>query len=332
MEIVVETPKITDSIEKISSINKQLYDKYNRHHVLKDTVFLFDPTIDPKSYFSHVIDIDGNGGTTFKVSLGFENFVLEKLPHYVWHSEDEYLKDQFEKWTTEVEVSYDLEDSNISNIRNVHHMFIKLMYNPRQQKKYYCFWTLKEYFEGDSIFYFDYGAECPNEYFSYGKHKEGRLVSIKAAKKFTNELITVFIQLLKKGYIPYRFNDSGIIIRYKNDNIEWKFVEYLYFKKRNPNSGDISGMIDSFKSMLCWRMCGYTNYSNHKLSPDQHHPFWTGLNSLMEEKYEYFAKIGKDEYQKYQNEGKRWDQNFPILSHEQFIKTFETFLEYVKNS
>jgi hypothetical protein len=312
---MLETPKFNDSIEKITSINEKLYKKYNRHHVLTDTIFLFDPTIDPKSYFAHVEDINGNQGTTFKVLLGFDSYVLEKMPQYFYENENEYMESQFEKWVNEMEVSYELEDSNFTNIRKVHHIFIKLMYNPRQQVKYYCIWTLKEYFEGDDVLNFDYNV-------TFRGHGKGKLISMKAAKKFAIELFTVFIQLLKKGYIPYRFNDTGIIIRYKDDNIEWKFVEYLYFRKEELTSSNIVTFIDNFRSLLCWRVCEYTNKKND--------PFWILLRKLLDVKYNHYTEIGQKEYQKYMKEEKNWNMNFPVVSHKEFIFVFETILETIK--
>jgi len=75
-------------------------------------------------------------------------------------------------------------------------------------------------------------------------------------------------------------------------------------------------------------MCSYTNYSTKPYSP-HHHPFWDKLNSIMEEKSNYFSKIGTDEYKKYMKENKRWEQNWPIISREEFIKVFEEFYNYI---
>ncbi len=311
------TPKTTDTLETITSINRQLYEKYNRHHVLTDQNFLFDPTIDPMSYFYNIKDINGNTGTTFKVSMGSNDYVLEKLPQWAWESDEEYLTNQFDRWTNEMEVSYDLEDSNIPNTRHVHHIFIKRNYSPFWKKFYYCVWTLKEYFLGDSIMNFDYGAEYPSQYYNnspYGKHKPGRLITLKAAKQFLTEVITVYIQLLKKGYIPYRYNDTEIIMRYENDKIEWKFVEYLYFERRNPKNDNIWNGVVNFMGPLCWRLSTYTNYSIHPLSPKQHHPFWSGLKEMVnQETKNYKEKNNEDDAS--------WDE---------YISVFNKFLQYVE--
>ena len=82
----------------------------------------------------------------------------KKAPHYIYDSDQEHFDDEYRLWTNEMNVSYDLEDKGMSHIRQVHHVFINRMYNSRKQCFYYCFWTLKEYFEGESIMWFDYGA------------------------------------------------------------------------------------------------------------------------------------------------------------------------------
>jgi len=330
----VDMPTINDNIEKITSINEQLYNEYNRHHVLNDKRFLFDPTIDPKSYFSNVEDINGNDETTFKVSLDYDVFVLQRLPQYVWETEEEYLKGQFEKLVGEMETSYEFEDYGIPNTRKIHHIFIKRLYSPRKQNFHFCIWSLKEYFPGESVSMFDYGAEHPFQYYNtsgYGSHKPGKLISLKAAKEFAKEIISVYLQLLKRGYLPHRYNDSGIIMNYSDDKIQWRYVDYLYCKKEEPNSDNVRWAINCFHSILCWRMCVYTNYSTHKLSPKYNHPFWNGLDSIMEEKSSYFSKIGSDEYKKYIEQGKRWEPNWPIVPREDFIKTFEEFYDYIDN-
>lgn len=327
-------PKITDSLEKIAEINNDLYQKYNRHHVLNDKLFLLDPVIDPMSYFSNIRDIDGNLGTTFKVQLGFEKYVLQKLPHYVWDSDEKYLEGQFNKMCKIVEVSYDFEDLKIPNTCKIHHIFIKRSYNSRYQKFYFSVWILKEYFDGDSFLMFDYGAQYPREFCDTpfnGKHREGRLISLKAAKQFSKELVSVYIQLLSNCYFPHRYNDNGIIISYDNDKIEWRYVDYTHCTKKTPNSAEICFAIDEFKRMLCWLLCNYSNCTTDEKS-SYSNPFFMGLEKLMEEKRKYFHDIGQKEYNRYMKESLKWDQNWPILEANSCKETFELFLDYINSS
>ncbi len=260
-------------------------------------------------------------GTTFKVNYLNKYYVLEKAPHYIYDSDQEHFNDEYRLWTNEMNVSYDLEDKGMFHIRQVHHMFIKRMYNSRKQCFYYCFWTLKEYFEGESIMWFDYGA-C------VGKHKPGRLLLISTVKKFVHELLTVYLQLLKFGYFPYRFNDDGIIMRLKGDIIEWKFVQYHYFEKnKSLNTDDLRQVVMNFRGMCCWKLCGYSNYSTHKLADKyERHPFWDGLSSLMDARYEYYDKLQSEAYSKGQCKG---HGDWPPSTITELISDIQSFLDYL---
>lgn len=319
--------KITDSVEEITKFNTFLYNNYSRHAVIKDLTYLTDPTIDPFAIFSGKTDINGNLGTTFQVAYGNHYYVLEKAPHYIYDSDEEHFIDEYKLWTNEMKVSYDLQDNNIGNTRKVHHMFVKKMYNPRKQSFYYCFWTLKEYFEGRSILWFDYGADAPNDYNPFGKHQKGCLISMDAAKRFTKELLETCLKLLKLDYLPYRFNDDGIIIRYENDIIEWKFVQYHYFEKHpKVNIDHVRTIIMTLQSLLCWKICQYTNYSTHNLAKNHtKHPFWTGLSNLLNNRYENYNKQQDESYKSGNYKRGEW----PESSMQELSENVESFLNYV---
>ena len=201
------------------------------------------------------------------------------------------------------------------------------MYNPRKQCFYYCFWTFKEYFEGSSMLWFDYGADAPNDYHPYGKHQKGCLISMKAAKMFAKELLETYLQLLKLDYLPHRFNDDGIIMRYENDIIEWKFVQYHYFDKHpKVNVDSVRMVIMNFRSMLCWKLCQYTNYSTHKLAKEHtKHPFWTGLCDLLNQRYDLYEKLQDESYKS----GKYPRGQWPESSIQELYENIESFLNYV---
>lgn len=185
---------------------------------------------------------------------------------------------------------------------------------------------MKEYFPGDTITNFDYGAEYSSQYYntpSNGKHKPGKLISMKAAKRFCEEVIYLYLYLTKNGYLVHRYNSDSIIIRYdeKKDKIEWKYTDYLFTEKSQFNSDNLRWALHMFQNMLGWRICTYTNYS--KFDEGKSHPFWISFNSLLKEKVEHYQKIGENEYKRYLQEGRGWQQNWPLLPSEEVISTIE---------
>lgn len=316
------------TVEGITRFNEHLYNKYNRHHRLTDKTFLFDPTIEPVTYFYVMEDISGNCKRKFRVSINGQNYFLKKELQAAWLSDEEYLKEQLDFWTKEMEISYMLEDAGIKNTAKGFHIFIKRSYSAYSEKFRLFVWSLSEYVEGDTVQDFDYGAQLPYQFYdtpSYGRHKPGKLVSLSAAKEFCKELISVYISILKLGYLPYRYNDRGIVIRYDQNagKIEWKFVDYLYFKETDfPNSYDIRSAIESINFILCYRMCVYTNHSTHEKLSEFHHPYWTKLSKMMTEKIKYFEDLGQQEYESYRKQNLRWDRNFPEISINECINTF----------
>ena len=294
----INLPKVTDSLEQITKINQQLTDKYNRHPVITDMNFLIDPTIDPMSFFTKVVD-ENNNGLVFEVTHERTRYVLQCKPKFHSETEQQYLEEQFKVRINEIDVSYELEDSGFQNIIKIHHVFIKKTYDSYHKNFFYCVWVLKEDFMPtyEPILNFDYEANPPNDYYDdlkFGKHLPNKLISIKAAKQFCKEYLVTYVKILEIGYLPCNYNYIGIAINYKNDFISWKFVDYAFFQRMVPTARYISRALTELSTTLTYHLCKYTNHSVKENDSTNHHPFWSALEQQIKNKGEKYNKLPAD--------------------------------------
>jgi hypothetical protein len=284
------------------NINEHLYKKYNRHSVIldEDMKYFFDANNEIFKTFDHIgRDVDGNVGDVRIVSYKGTKYILKHQKSYIFHrtiEEKEIFR--FNGCIKEMEMSYLLENLGITHTRQIHNIFVKREYYQRQNSYQNTFYVLMEYVSGDSVLLFDYGV-------TFRDHGPGRKISISAAKVFMIEVFKVFKLLLEANILPYQFNDSNIIIEYTDDYIKWRLVDYSVYEL-NPekvNTNDCRCAITNFQSMFTWRLCEYTGYSNHKLSPEKHHLMWKSLKCIFTSHSDKFDNIQDESYKNGQCKG-----------------------------
>lgn len=275
----------------LNELNRYFYQKYSRHPVILDSDKhdFFDPNCEIFKMFEHVgKDVGTNSGNVRLVTYNGKQYVLKHRLTYVYDRTDEAReKWRYEGCLKEMEMSYLFEDLKIQHTRQIHHIFVKREFFRQWQNYQNVYYVLMEYVPGDSVLHFDYGVR-------HNKHKPGRKLTINAAKTFMIEVFEVFQQLLKANILPRQFDDSNIIMEYKNNKITWKLVNYSPYEinPKKVDADDCRWQVSNMKSMFTWRVCEYTGHSN----PENHNPMWSELEKKMVFHYEYFSNIQNQAY------------------------------------
>jgi len=313
-------------------LNEQLQERYKRHPVIhsNDLNWFLDPQEEIYKVFDNIgKDVCGNWGNVHIVTYKGIQYILKHRLSYVW----DRTKDAKEAWRSdgcikEMEMSYLLEDLNISHARKVHHILTKRVFSQRAQEYQNFFYVLMEYIPGDSVMDFDYSV-------TFRGHKEGRKVSIFAAKRFMKEVFEVYLQLLHANMHTHQFNDNNIIMEYNNGEISWGFVNYSHYETppQKITVDDVRWQISNLKSMFGWRLCEYTGFSNHKLAKDyEKHPMWTELNNIFHKYYEKYNQIQKESTKADENGNRKYKGHgdWPPASLKDLISFSSEVLEYLK--
>jgi len=194
--------------------NKEM-EKKMKYPILpeKSLEYFLNPEIEIDDIFckNHV-----SNNRVFVVNINGKSYILKHSPTYLYSSKEENIENKIKKVENEIKYS----EMFPKTFRKIHHVAMKVYWDEKNKTYAKELWQILEYVPGNNI--------------SWNIDKQKMPVEL--ILNFLLELSELFKNLVDKNINPDGFNSENIIIKYEENKLNWKVVNYAHYEVIPENS------------------------------------------------------------------------------------------------